>query len=334
MVGGRNGDVSLDEGLPLADERAELVRGEVETMEVGQAVLALDLIDTELNLAEGVVFVLLQIRERNLEDTALQSIVGVLETRGPVDQGLSDTGHYVRIVPNLARSRALRCRGRGVLLSDGERRGGLYKTQVSSVVVSDELIRENWQPTLMLYQSLREKGSWVFFLRPFLPLDSLLFLHQGISHQYPQNVPEDYSYRASHEESEIWERDVLANSHLDGAAMSTAGQMCCLVSDGDREIEVTKFGGFVARVEIVISLCGRSPHAEKLELWVARELMQLAARSLGLGGPCFSTLTQMPGALVAQVKRQRKINMNRMDIPCAAYDVDARQFKPDTLWHL
>jgi len=44
--------------------------------------------------------------------------------------------------------------------------------------------------------------------------------------------------------------------------------MCCLVSDGDRGIEVTKFGGFFARVEIVISLCGRSPLAEKLELWV------------------------------------------------------------------
>ncbi len=49
--------------------------------------------------------------------------------------------------------------------------------------------------------------------------------------------------------------------------MSTAGQMCCLVSDGDRGIEVAKFGGFFARVEIVISLCGSSPPAEKLKLW-------------------------------------------------------------------
>lgn len=30
--------------------------------------------------------------------------------------------------------------------------------------------------TLMPYQSLRVKGSTVFFLRPFLPLDNLLFL--------------------------------------------------------------------------------------------------------------------------------------------------------------
>lgn len=30
--------------------------------------------------------------------------------------------------------------------------------------------------TFREYQSLRAKGSWVFFLRPFLPLDNLLFL--------------------------------------------------------------------------------------------------------------------------------------------------------------
>jgi hypothetical protein len=77
--------------LPLADKRAELVRGEVETVEVGQAVLALDLVDTELDLAERVVLVLLEIGQRDLDDAALQSIVGVLETGGSVDQGLTNT---------------------------------------------------------------------------------------------------------------------------------------------------------------------------------------------------------------------------------------------------
>ena len=48
--------------------------------------------------------------------------------------------------------------------------------------------------------------------------------------------------------------------------MSTAGQMCCLVSDGDRGIEVAKFGGFFARVEIVIWLCGRQPTCGKTEI--------------------------------------------------------------------
>jgi hypothetical protein len=74
--------------------------------------------------------------------------------------------------------------------------------------------------------------------------------------------------------------------------MSTAGQMCCLVSDGDRGIEVTKFGGFFARVEIVISLCGRSPPAEKLEMWGGSKSLQLAVRTLGLGGLCVLTARQ------------------------------------------
>jgi hypothetical protein len=33
--------------------------------------------------------------------------------------------------------------------------------------------------TLIWYQSLRVKGSWVFFLRPFLPFERRLFLGDG-----------------------------------------------------------------------------------------------------------------------------------------------------------
>lgn len=97
VVGGLDRDVGLDQGLPLADERAELVGGEVKAVEVGQAVLALDFVDTELDLAEGVVLVLLEIGEGDLDDTALESIVRVLETGGSVDQGLADTELNVRI---------------------------------------------------------------------------------------------------------------------------------------------------------------------------------------------------------------------------------------------
>lgn len=98
VVGGLDGDVGLDQGLPLADERAELVGGEVQAVEVGQAVLALNLVDAELDLAERVVLVLLQIRQRNLEDAALQGIVRVLETGGAVDEGLADAAKSVSIV--------------------------------------------------------------------------------------------------------------------------------------------------------------------------------------------------------------------------------------------
>lgn len=91
VVGGLDDDVGLDEGLPLADEGAELVGGEVEAVEVGQAVLALDLVDAELDLAEGMVLILLEIGERDLEYPALEGVVCVLQTGGAVDEGLADT---------------------------------------------------------------------------------------------------------------------------------------------------------------------------------------------------------------------------------------------------
>ncbi len=84
-------DVGLNEGLPLADEGAQLVGCEVETVEVGQAVLALNLVDTEANLAERVILILLEISKGNLDDTPLQRVVGVLQTGGTVDKGLADT---------------------------------------------------------------------------------------------------------------------------------------------------------------------------------------------------------------------------------------------------
>lgn len=90
VVGGLDDNVGLDQGLPLADKGAELVRGEVESVEVGQAVLALDFVDSELDLAERVVLILLEIGERDLEDAALEGVVGVLETSGAVDKGLAN----------------------------------------------------------------------------------------------------------------------------------------------------------------------------------------------------------------------------------------------------
>lgn len=102
VVGGLDDDVGLDERLPLADEGAELVGGEVETVEVGQAVLALDLVDAELDLAESVVLVLLEIGEGDLEYPALQSIVCVLETGGAVDEGLADTAECPLELPAAA----------------------------------------------------------------------------------------------------------------------------------------------------------------------------------------------------------------------------------------
>jgi hypothetical protein len=100
VISGLDCDIGLNQRLPLSDQGSQLVGGEVETVEVGQAVLALNLVDTELDLSECVVLILLEIRQRNLEDSALQCVVCVLETSGSVDKSLADTAEFVRILPS------------------------------------------------------------------------------------------------------------------------------------------------------------------------------------------------------------------------------------------
>ncbi len=59
-------------------------------MEVGQAVLSLHFVDAEFDLAEGMVFVGLQVRERDFEDAAFEGVVGGFETSGAVDESFAD----------------------------------------------------------------------------------------------------------------------------------------------------------------------------------------------------------------------------------------------------
>lgn len=99
-VGRANVDVSFDESLPFSHQGAELVRGEVHAVELGQAVLALNILalcydlqsmldkakgkrpgseaDLQLDFAERLLLVLVKIGEGDLVDTALESVVGVL----------------------------------------------------------------------------------------------------------------------------------------------------------------------------------------------------------------------------------------------------------------
>lgn len=93
VVGGLDGDVGLNQGLPFADERAEFVGSEVETVEVCETALSLDLVYSELDFAESVLLILLEIGKRNLENAALEGVIGVLETSGTVDKGLSNTAY-------------------------------------------------------------------------------------------------------------------------------------------------------------------------------------------------------------------------------------------------
>lgn len=114
VIGGLHSNVGLDQRLPLADEGAQLVGGKVQAVEVGQAVLALDLIHTKLDLAESVVLVVLQICEGNLKDTTLQRVVRVLQTAGAVDEGLADTSSPLAFIltPNVGTQASFRRKSR------------------------------------------------------------------------------------------------------------------------------------------------------------------------------------------------------------------------------
>lgn len=46
-------------------------------MEVGQAVLALDFVDSELDLTEGLLLILVEISKGNFDDTALERVIRV-----------------------------------------------------------------------------------------------------------------------------------------------------------------------------------------------------------------------------------------------------------------
>jgi hypothetical protein len=153
VVGGLDDNVGFNQRLPLANQRPELVRGEVEAVEVGQAVLALDFVDSEFDLAERMVLVLLQIGERDFEYAALERIVGVFETGCAVDEGLSNA-----IARNSMSATILFIQTQ----SDIER-----DSTYSRLLKVDGALTE--------YQSFFAKGS-DRFLRPFLPLERRLFL--------------------------------------------------------------------------------------------------------------------------------------------------------------
>lgn len=115
-------------------------------MEVGEAVLALDFVDAELDFAEGVVFILLEVREGDFENAAFEGIVGVLETGCAVYEGFADTVGFCQRLCGMCR-------------------GGFAHSRMLNV-----------DGALIEYQSFRVNGSWVLFLRPFLPFDKRLFL--------------------------------------------------------------------------------------------------------------------------------------------------------------
>jgi len=81
--------VGLNDGLLLSDQRAKLVTGHVHAMEVHQAVVSLNVLDTESDLAVGKGLVLLEIGEGDLDDTSLKVVGSDLLSLSLGNQGLS-----------------------------------------------------------------------------------------------------------------------------------------------------------------------------------------------------------------------------------------------------
>jgi len=97
---------ALDEGEPLADERADLIRGEVHTGKVGQDVSALDVFALELHLAERLVLVVVEVREGDLKDAALQAIGSNLSNFGKTSAtSVNHSNDIFRVVARRARRR-------------------------------------------------------------------------------------------------------------------------------------------------------------------------------------------------------------------------------------
>merc|ERR1719220_278942 len=132
-IGGLGVAVSLDQRLPLLHHGPQLVSGQAHTMEVGEAVLALNLLAHKLELSEGPlgVVLILQISKRDLVDAALKAIGGDPCTGGPVHQGLAnladfEEGGSLDVIPVLP--------GEGV---DNLLLGSLLASNLQSLVFTD-----------------------------------------------------------------------------------------------------------------------------------------------------------------------------------------------------
>lgn len=81
--------IGLNDRLLFADQTAQLVSGHVHTVEIGQAVVTLDVLHTQLNLSPRDGLVLVEVSEGNFNNTSLQSIGSNLLSLRLGDQSLS-----------------------------------------------------------------------------------------------------------------------------------------------------------------------------------------------------------------------------------------------------
>jgi hypothetical protein len=105
-VGGTAINISFDNGLLLTDQTAKLITGHVHSVEVEEAVVSLNIFDTELNFAVSKCLILVQVGKRHLNNTSLEVFGGNLGTLGLGDEGLSSifdskNGRGNQVVPFL-----------------------------------------------------------------------------------------------------------------------------------------------------------------------------------------------------------------------------------------
>lgn len=95
--------------------------------------------------------------------------------------------------------------------------------------------------TLMPYQSLREKGSTVFFLRPFLPLDNLLFLSKvHLSADCSFSLPRCSVWAIVHCRWDRKSRRTCQQPSLRGSDLKDGQWFVRWVEVGDREIQISR----------------------------------------------------------------------------------------------
>lgn len=109
-IRGLNVDMSLNNGLPLTHERAELIPRKVHSVEVSEAGASLNLLALETDLTVGFVLGLLQVGERDFVDAALQGLGGDLGALRARHESLADLAHgedggRFDVVPLLAEER-------------------------------------------------------------------------------------------------------------------------------------------------------------------------------------------------------------------------------------
>ena len=81
---------ALDESGPLLDKRAKLILRKGHSVEISKARISGNLLNAKLDLSEKEILVVVQVRERDLDDASLQTVRRRLETSSTVNNCLSE----------------------------------------------------------------------------------------------------------------------------------------------------------------------------------------------------------------------------------------------------